>query len=660
MTMQHTADQIFRCFQWLLAILLATSCLAVAGSAQTTGELEEQAFQQAVAAADPSIVRIETVGGRDLVGEVLTATGPTTGVIVSADGDIITSRFNFISRPASIVVTLADERKLPAVVVAEDEARMLTLLKVEATNLAPLAAADPASIQVGSWALALGRTFELGFPNLSVGIVSAVKRLNGRAIQTDAKVSPLNYGGPLIDLSGRGLGILVPLSPQQTDETAGVEWYDGGIGFAIPLADVYRVLPRLKSGQTLKRGLMGIQFADDGPLAGEPKVVSVRPESPADKAGILPDDIITAVDGEHVARIPLLKRAMGPRYAGDIVKLTLKRGDQTQEVNLELAAELKAYEVPALGILPLRSSADAESAGVVIRQLKPGGPCEVAGLQVGDTIQAIADKPITTLDSLQSALRAYSVDDACPITYVRAGQSAQAELKLGSLNSEIPADLEPVKWPAVNPPAGDLGRHSETLPGRELKYWTYMPETYNPSHPLGLLLWLHPAGDTMEAELLRLCQAECDARGILLVGPQAGDVAGWNADDVEAIIELVGKLQESYRIDPHRIAICAHDDAVPFGFQVAFKKRELFRGVIASSGVSRRRLPDNDPDFRMQILLTAFDQDQNTPLLQKFAEVIGTMKYPIGQQVFPGAAQGGLTAEWAKSILIWVDALDRI
>ena len=74
-------------------------------------------------------------------------------------------------------------------------------------------------------------------PNISVGIVSAVNRIWGKAIQTDAKISPTNYGGPLVDIAGRVLGVLVPLSPMATDELAGVEWYDSGIGFAVPLDD---------------------------------------------------------------------------------------------------------------------------------------------------------------------------------------------------------------------------------------------------------------------------------------------------------------------------------------------------------------------------------------------------------------------------------------
>ena len=71
-------------------------------------------------------------------------------------------------------------------------------------------------------------------------------------------MSPTNYGGPLIDLDGRVQGVLVPASPRAEGETAGFEWYDSGIGFAIPLEDINAVLPRLKQGKDLKKGLLGV------------------------------------------------------------------------------------------------------------------------------------------------------------------------------------------------------------------------------------------------------------------------------------------------------------------------------------------------------------------------------------------------------------------
>ncbi|MCA9005830.1 MAG: trypsin-like peptidase domain-containing protein, partial [Planctomycetaceae bacterium] len=262
--------------------------------------LEERAFKQAAAFVNPSIVRIETVGGQDRVGKLITGTGPTSGVVVSRDGLIISSAFNFIGSPSSILVTLPDGRRFPAQNVATDHLKMLTLLKIDAQNL-PIPLAIPESeIQVGMWSIALGRTFDLDQPSISVGIVSALERIWGKAIQTDAKISPVNYGGPLVDINGRVMGILVPLSPGASAETAGVEWYDSGIGFAIPMSDVLKIIPRLNTGKDLYPGLLGITLTGQGDLSTDMKLDRVRYASPAQEAGVKTGDTITQLDGKTV------------------------------------------------------------------------------------------------------------------------------------------------------------------------------------------------------------------------------------------------------------------------------------------------------------------------------------------------------------------------
>ena len=109
----------------------------------------------------PSVVRIETVGGLERVGKVLVGTGPTTGLIVSADGFIISSAFNFVSKPSSILVRLADGTRTPARTGRHRSQRMLVLLKVNVDEQLPVPEAVPESeMHVGQWAIAVGRTFD--------------------------------------------------------------------------------------------------------------------------------------------------------------------------------------------------------------------------------------------------------------------------------------------------------------------------------------------------------------------------------------------------------------------------------------------------------------------------------------------------------------------
>lgn len=163
----------------------------------------------------------------------------------------------------------------------------------------------------------------------------------------------------------------------------------------------------------------------------------------------------------------------------------------------------------------------------------------------------------------------------------------------------------------------------------------------------------------MEAEVLRLMREECEHRGVILLGPQASDVAGWSPDDVEPILDLVKHIQETYPLDPLRIAACGHADGVPCATQVVLKDRSLFRGLIASSGVYRGQFPENDPDFRLELLLTHFEDDESAPLVGRFETILQRMKYPTVRQQLHGDEPSGLTAEWAELITRWLDLLPR-
>src|SRR5262245_37749638 len=140
---------------------------------------EEAAMKAAVQRIAPSVVRIETLGGLETIGNLLVGTGPTTGLIVSTDGYIVSSAFNFVNKPTQILVDLPDSTRLPAQVVARDDSRMIVLLKIPTAGLDPQrqlpvpTAAPVKEMQVGQWAIAVGRVFEGVQPNVSIGIISA-------------------------------------------------------------------------------------------------------------------------------------------------------------------------------------------------------------------------------------------------------------------------------------------------------------------------------------------------------------------------------------------------------------------------------------------------------------------------------------------------------
>ncbi|MEX0792187.1 MAG: trypsin-like peptidase domain-containing protein, partial [Pirellulaceae bacterium] len=304
-------------------------------------QAEQAAIRAAVEKAQGWVVQIETVGGLERVGETLLTNSRTSGTIIDEDGHIVTSLFGLVTQPSSILVTLPGGKRLPAKVIARDHNRMLALLKVEPDE--PLAEPEIVprdKLRAGQWTIALGKIFSAEDANLSVGVLSATDRVWGKAIQTDAKISPNNYGGPLIDIQGRVMGILTPLSPQDTGELAGVEWYDSGIGFAVPISDI---LPRLdvwKEGTDLRSGLLGVSLKGNDVIVDPPAIGAVRYNSPAQQAGIEAGDVIVKAAGTEIVRQAQLKHILGGLYAEDTVNLTVKRGEEQIEVELTLAGEL--------------------------------------------------------------------------------------------------------------------------------------------------------------------------------------------------------------------------------------------------------------------------------------------------------------------------------
>lgn len=328
-------------------------------------EAQRRAFAAALETIRPSIVRIDTIGGATPLQNIAAqdgsqrtfagfrqADGPTTGVVWSASGDIVTSSFNFLREPSIITVTLHDGRRLVARLVARDRVTRLALLKLDASDLPAPALLAGSDVSVGMWAMTAGFGFGGARPTLAVGTVSGLGRMGGLAIQTDAKISPANYGGPLFDVEGRLMGVCAPLGPGE-DEFAGLEWYDSGIGFAISTDVVRRRVERLQAGADLRRGLLGLLFDLRDPVVGagaaatsqsQPAApagirVEEAPPGPAAEAGIREGDILTHLDETPLTRPVDLRRALAARAAGDEVTLKIWREGETIEARLRLVSE---------------------------------------------------------------------------------------------------------------------------------------------------------------------------------------------------------------------------------------------------------------------------------------------------------------------------------
>lgn len=641
---------------------MVASLGALLCSADPTATLEAQtdrAVQQAVSLAAPSVVRIDTVGGIEQLEPGMASAGATTGLIVGEDGYLISSAFHFVSKPSSILVTLPDGRRLPAQLVATDRQRMIALLKIAADRLPVPTVAPRDAYRVGQWAIAVGRTLDAESPSVSVGIVSALNRVWGKAIQTDAKVSPVNYGGPLLDIQGRVLGILAPLSPYESGETAGVEWYDSGIGFAVPLVDVMAVLERLKTGEDLLPGLLGISFNAKDMVRAEPVIDKIRFGSPAEKAGLKIEDRITAVDGTAVERLSEMKHLLGGKYADEVVKFTIQRGDQTLQVDVTLTGELAPYQPAFLGILPARSASEA---GVMVRIVLPDSPAAQAGLQPQDRIAQIGESPITKPSDLSEQLSRVLPGTAVPVQIVRGTETLDISVTVSTMPRIVPPDL-PAQGPlgvAERPADLATGQINETLAGHEREYWMYVPTRYRPDEALSLVIFLHPALKTLERDVLQAWRAECELRGIILLAPKIEGPAGWSPNDLEFLVDLIGHVKERYSIAPQRTAVIGMESSAQAAALLAFRQPELIDGLALIDSKPLGQVPENTPERSLSLYCLVRGKSLDAARWPQSIELLRKQGYPSvlttaeeSEAPYPVEAQN---AELAR----WVDSLDRL
>ena len=653
---------VFACTLFLAAIALSTGPIVADDKDDALLEkLEQQAFKEASALAGPSVVQIQTTGGRDIVGRVLTGTGPTTGVIVSKDGYIITSSFNFISKPSTILVNLADGRKnLLAKVVATDHSKMLTLIKIDGKNLPVAAAAPKKSIKVGQWSIALGRTFSADTPNISVGTISALDRIWGRALQTDAKISPVNYGGPLVSIEGKFQGILVPLSTRGKGETAGVQWYDSGIGFAVPMEDVYRAVKTLKTGKDLHAGLMGASFRGAGLLGGAPVIDRVAAGSPSALAGLKRGDKIVEIDGRKIVRSGGIKHALGNKYAGDKVKVLVERDGKKVNAELTLVAKLVPYNPTFLGILPQRPFGDQLQPGVLIRHIFKDGPAAKAGLERRDRIVKVNGKDVVDIAGLADAISRLKPKAKARIEYLRGDDRKTVSVALGTIPNEVLSELTRTALPPGKADGVKTGRFTVNMPNHEREYWAYVPANYNPSYRYTVMVWLHPGDDTMEATVYKNWKNLCDQRGILILAPKAGKLEGFVPNELEFVKDSIDDFTGKYSVDPKRVFVHSFDDGVKFAFQLAFRYPEKIRGVAAAGAALQAKPPGNSAAAPQQFHFVCGSDDEIARFVKTAVSTLRNAKYPTSSTMVKDQGHEYPKAKELDEIARWADSLDRI
>ncbi len=266
-----------------------------------------------------------------------------SGVLISSQGYVVTNS-HVIERAQQILVTTSDQRKLRGRLIGSDPVTDIALLRVEGgAAIRPLAWGDSSRAAVGEYVLAIGNPFQLN-QTVTMGIISAIGRSNVGIvdyedfIQTDAAINPGNSGGALVDARGALIGINTAIY----SETGGYQ----GIGFAVPSNLARQVVEQIIAHGRVRRafvGIAGIREVDDDTTAtslGLPPatrgvmVYELLRGSPAERAGLLPGDVVLAIDGRAVASATALRHELGAVQVGDSLRLTVLRDGRRRQFEI--------------------------------------------------------------------------------------------------------------------------------------------------------------------------------------------------------------------------------------------------------------------------------------------------------------------------------------
>jgi len=367
--------------------------------------------------------------------------GVGSGFIISEDGYVLTNN-HVIAGSSDIFVTLSDGKEHRAKVVGTDSRTDLALLKVDARGLKPLPIGESRSLRKGQWVLAIGSPFGLE-STVTAGIVSAINRETGDYlpfIQTDVAVNPGNSGGPLIDLSGRVVGV----NSQIVSRSGGFM----GISLAIPIDEAMNVVEQLKAHGKVTRGRIGVQIgtvSDDVAKAiGLPKamgamVSNVERTGPADAAGVRSGDVITRFNGRDINHMSDLPRLVGETKPGTRAPLEVWRKGKSVTLNVKVGEMPSSEEeegqprstpqpgpADALGLTVIEVPAAVREqyqfeGGVQIAEAE--GPAADAGLTPGDIVLTINDTDITSPSQYASVVGKLDKSRPAAVLVMRGEQS---------------------------------------------------------------------------------------------------------------------------------------------------------------------------------------------------------------------------------------------
>ncbi len=365
-----------------------------------------------------------------------------SGVIVDSKNGYIITNNHVIENAKEIKVILLDKREIKAEIIATDPPSDIAIIKVEPIGLNSIKIGDSEKLKVGEWIVAIGSPFGLHLNHtVTAGIISAIGRNDVMSknnfenfIQHDAAINPGNSGGGLFNLNGELIGINTAIA------TDGFSRGNAGVGFAIPINMVNRIIADLILDGKVTRGWLGVSIQDiNNDMANALKLKNrngalishVISNSPAENAGIKNQDIIISVNEEKINDSSQLKNLISNGRPKDKTVLTVirdgrkktivvtlgKRPDQEELSNVYQYGNQR-FDILGLTVKTNQYGSSNEN-GVMVNSIKPNSPASENDIQKKDIIVVIGKSIITNIDDYNSELDNYKIGDTIMLRILR-------------------------------------------------------------------------------------------------------------------------------------------------------------------------------------------------------------------------------------------------